>query len=573
MRVALAGNGASRGLALGRARIRTPHVLEVTQARIVADDVDAEIQRLHEAIERVRDEIAALRQQVPEAIARELGDFLDLHGMLLDDPELIDGLERMIREAHWTADYALRLQRDRLVAGFDELDDPYFRSRREDIDHVIGRVHAALHRESLGADGDAGDVLVCESVAPSELAQLSERGVVAVVAALGSSLSHSAILARSLHVPLIVGAADALSIINEGDVLLVDGATGEVVVAPDPADLRAFRTRQREEQRELRALSRLRHKPSRTRDGVDIRIHANADSREDAAHAVALGAEGIGLFRTEFLFMRDHRVPDEDEQFVVYRDLVLAMCGRPVTIRTLDLGADKAIGTGLDLGAEANPALGLRGIRLSLLREALFATQLRAILRASVYGPVRILLPMVSEREEITAVRDLIGRCRRSLDAEGTDVATNIPLGAMIEVPAAILTVERLLPQIDFAAIGTNDLVQYLLAADRNNASLGSLYSPLHPAVLKVVASCIRTCQRAGRQVTLCGEIAADPRFVPLLLALGLTDFSVHPASMLEVRGAIRDANLAELTQQRGRVLRCRDRSAVERLLPELAAH
>ncbi|MFT4197814.1 MAG: phosphoenolpyruvate--protein phosphotransferase [Pseudoxanthomonas sp.] len=567
MRRLLSGHGASRGSALGRARVRLPHVLEVAEQRIRARDVEDEISRLHAAVAAARAEMQDLRTRLHGALAREVGEFLDLHALLLDDPELLQGLDELIRSGRYGADYALRVQRDRLAGVFQNMDDAYLKSRMDDLDHVIGRIHAHLHSRAADPEGLAGEILVCDNVAPSELAQLQAQGVVAVVSAAGSPLSHSAILARSLHLPLVVGAAQALHKINDSDVLIVDGDTGALVVEPSAADLREFRQRLKEGERARRELDRLRGKPTRTRDGVDIALHANAESREDVARAHALGAAGIGLYRTEFLFLQRAELPSEEEQFLAYRDVVLGMAGRPVTIRTLDLGADKADRTGLALKGEDNPALGLRGVRLSLAHAKVFDTQLRAILRASGYGPVRVLVPMVAVREEVLLVRRRLHRLAAQLRRQGHEVAAEVPLGAMIEVPAAALCVDLVIDKVDFLSIGTNDLVQYLLAADRNNDALGELYSPLRPAVLRVLDHVLRAGRQAGKPVNVCGEIAADARLVPALLALGLEHFSLHPGTMLEVRKAIREADHAALRARAPVLLAARDRAGIERWL------
>jgi len=567
MRHALAGHGASKGNALGRARVRLPHALEVAEERIAADAVDAELRRLHTAIDAVRVEMRNMRSQLHGALAHEVGEFLDLHTLLLDDPELLQGLDDLVRKGLYGADYALRLQRDRLAAVFAGMDDAYFRSRVEDIDHVIGRVHAMLHKREADLQGVAGEILVTDAIAPAELSQLQAQGVMAVVTAGGSALSHSAILARSLHLPLVVGAPLALQQVNDGDVLVVDGASGEIVVEPNAADLRAYRTRLRDEKRERKQLHRLRREPSRTLDGVDVRLFANAESREDVAEAHALGAAGVGLYRTEFLFLQRNELPDEDEQFRAYRDVVLGMTGRAVTLRTLDVGADKADRTGLALTDEPNPALGLRGVRLSLARTEVFETQLRAMLRASGYGPLRILVPMVSVREEVVAVAKLLGRVARDLRREGHEIAEHVPLGAMIEVPAAALALSSFIGAVDFLSIGTNDLTQYLLAADRGNDALGELYSPLHPAMLKLLQQVIRTAKARGKPVAVCGEMAGDAALTPLLLALGLEEFSLHPGTLLEVRRAVRAHDLSALRAAAPALLRCRDRDAIQRWL------
>lgn len=567
MRQGLNGQGASRGNALGRARVREPHALEVAEARVAPEDAEAELARLHAAIEQVRGEIRAMRDQLHGALAHEVGEFLDLHTLLLEDPELLHGLDELVRTGLYGADYALRLQRDRLAAVFEGMDDAYFRSRIEDIDHVIGRVHAALHAHEAELQGIAGEILVTDAVAPSEIGRLQAQGVLAIVTSGGSMLSHSAILARSLHLPLIVNAPQALAAVNDGDVLVVDGASGEVIVEPNADDLRAHRARVREEKRERKQLRRLRREPSKTLDGVDIRLYANAETRDDVAEAHALGAAGIGLYRTEFLFLQGREIPGEDAQFRAYRDLVLGMTGRTVTIRTLDIGADKADESGLALRHEPNPALGLRGVRLSMARAGLLETQLRAIARASAYGPVRILVPMVSGREEIVAVRALLARVQRDLAREGFESAKGIALGAMIEVPSAAIALPVFARDLDFISIGTNDLVQYLLAADRNNDALGELYSPLHPAVLRLVHNVVRVARARGMPASVCGEIAGDARFTPLLLALGIEELSLHPSPLLEVRRAIRALDLGQLRARAPALLRARDRAGIERWL------
>ena len=564
MRHLLSGNAAARGSALGRARVRLPHALDVEETRIAADEVEAELARIHEAVDIVRTEMHTLRQRLHGALAHEVGEFVDLHALLLDDPELLQGIDELIRTGLYSADYALRLQRDRIAAVFEGMDDAYLRSRIDDIDQVIGRLHAALHRREADLQGVAGEILVTDTVAPAELAQLQSQGVVGVITAGGSPLSHSAILARSLHLPLVVGATQALLKVNDGDVLAIDGATGLVVLEPNAADLRAHHKRVTEAKRERRELNRLRREPSRTLDGIDIKLWANAESRDDVTESHALGAAGVGLYRTEFLFMGSSELPDEETQFRAYRDAVIGMTGRTVTIRTLDLGADKADKTGLALRDEPNPALGLRGVRLSLAREGLLRTQLRAMARASGYGPLRALVPMVSGYEEMRIVRTALDAVLFELRSEGYEVADHLPLGAMIEVPSAAISLPGFIGLCDFLSIGTNDLVQYLLAADRTNEALGELYSPLHPAVLRVLRDVVRIAARRGTPLAVCGEIAGDPLFTPLLLALGIGELSLHPATMLEVRRAVRGCDLAALRASTPALLRARDRAGIE---------
>jgi len=561
----LLGLPASRGSALGRARVRLPHVQDIGEKRVAAAAVEHELERLHRATDAARQEMRELRTRLQGALPAEVGEFLELHAMLLDDPELLTALDELVRSKRYSASHALRIQRDRLAQVFEGMEDAYLKSRMDDLDHVIGRIQSFLHKRTTTMKGLAGEILVCENVAPSELAQLQSQGVVGIVSSAGSVLSHSAILARSLHMPLVVAANAVLQKVSDGDVLILDGGSGEIVVDPGPDDLRQYRLRQRELAREQRELGRLRAKPTRTLDGAEITLLANAESHDDVAQAHALGARGLGLYRTEFLFMQRNQLPDEEEQFRVYRDTVLGMSGRPVTIRTLDLGADKADRTGLVLSSEENPALGLRGVRLSLARPKVSDTQLRAILRASGYGPLRILIPMLTTREEIMSVRRRLSRLAAILRNDGHEVAENIPVGAMIEVPAAAIALETFIDQVDFLSIGTNDLVQYLLAADRNNDAVAELYSPLHPAVLWLLRQVIETAQRHDTPVAVCGEMAGDARMTALLLALGLTEFSLHPATLLEVRRAIREVDLAALRLQAPQLLAARDRRGIER--------
>jgi len=544
----LHGHGAARGTALGRARIRLSHILEVAAQHIPADQATAELARLHAAIAQVRSELNTLRDQLHGALANEVGEFLDIHALLLDDPELLQGLDTLVKDEHCSADYALRRQRDRLAAVFEGMDDAYFRSRIEDIDQVIGRVHAALHQAEAEQQGASGEILVATSIAPGELVQLQKHGVLAVVTTTGSVFSHSAILARSLHLPLVVGASEALQQVNDGDTLLVDGGTGEIIIAPDARALHHFHTCQQAKAGPPPPARPAA--PARTRDGIPITLYANADSIADAHAARAQGVTGIGLYRTELLFLQCDDIPDEATQCAAYRELVSSMAGAPVTIRTLDIGADKADRSGIAVEGEANPALGLRGVRLMLARPELLRNQLRAIMRASALGPVRILLPMVSTREEVVAMRDAIARIRAELHTGGHAIADHTPLGAMIEVPSAALALPSWIDLVDFLALGTNDLVQYLLAVDRTNDALEALSTPLHPAVPRLLRRIVRTARAHAKPLSVCGEIAGDAHFTPLLLALGVEELSMHPDHLASVRHAIAQLDRSALRAQ-----------------------
>ncbi|HET7268568.1 MAG TPA: phosphoenolpyruvate--protein phosphotransferase [Oleiagrimonas sp.] len=571
MRQVLEGNVGARGMALGRARRVQTTKIRIDPTPLADHEIDDEIERLHQALETARDELLALRDKMHGSMAREAAEFVDAHNMLLSDPDLLRGLDTMVRDERMRAGAALKAQRDRLAAVFEAMDDPYLRSRSEDIDQVIGRVLGILARDSSHEErklaSRVGEILVAESIAPGDMASLAGRGLLGVVTVTGSAYSHSAILARNLSLPMLIGVGTAMSAIGDNDLVLLDGEAGQIIVHPASQDLARYRRWQRDTAREGKRLAALANAPTRTLDGVDIRLFANAEQPGDLATARAHGASGIGLYRSEFLFLQSKGLPSEDEQFSAYRNLVLAMGGLPVTIRTLDLGADKAGTAGLSVPDEDNPALGVRGVRLSLRHPVVFATQLRAILRAASYGPVRILVPMITQADELDAVRTLIEHCTRDLHNEGEEPPDNIPVGAMIEVPSAALTVRTLLKHADFLALGTNDLAQYLLATDRNNDALGKLYNPLQPALLRLIHHVINAGKRAGKPVSLCGEMGGDPLFTPLLLALGLTDFSMHPGQLLTIRDHIADLDRTRLRRLGPRILRAASREEVEAIV------
>jgi phosphotransferase system enzyme I (PtsI) len=561
-------------MALGRARLEQPSRYLIDERLLDASEIDGEIERLALALAAAREELRILREKVHGVMTREVAEFVDAHSLMLADREFTNGAFDIIRVGRYRASAALKMQRDSLVAVFESMDDPYLRGRKEDIDHVIARVQTNLQRDSSREErklaARTGEILVSDTVAPSELVPLAEHGVLGVVLSSGSPVSHGAILARSLHLPMIVAVHDALAHIQDDDLILIDGEQGEVIVHPMAQDLARYRTWQRYAAQKDKRLALLRDADTRTRDGVPIMLYANAESPADIAQARALGAAGVGLYRTEFLFLQRRELPNEEEQFLAYRDLALGMGGLPVTIRTLDLGADQADASGIALDGEENPALGVRGVRLSLRRPHLLASPLRAILRASAYGPVRVLVPMVTTAEEMHDVRRMLTDCERELRTSGHTIAACIELGAMIEVPAAALALPGIIRSVDFVAIGTNDLVQYTLAVDRNNDQLAALYDPLHPAVLKLIANTIMVAHKAGRHVTLCGEMAGDKHYTALLIALGLTDFSMHPALLLEVRETVNTLDHAALRAHAAALLRAPTRAKIEYALEKL---
>lgn len=573
-RLAIAATAAVRGMAVGRAQVVYPLRFEADTAPIDVEQVAQEIRAVGQAFGQARAEIDRLRGRVRGLYARELTEFIDAHALILDDPLFAEGVYEHIRRDRMSASAALKRHRDELAAAFGAIADPYLKSRIEDIDQVIARVHAALRRGDAApaprvaddAEG-AGVVLVCESLSPAELDAWHEQGLVAVVATRGSEYSHSAILARGLRIPYLCGAAGALDRIRDRELVLADGERGEAVVHPDPLDLARLREHQRQAARATRRRAALKRADTRTADGVAVSLWANAEQPADIVRARRMGAAGVGLFRSEFLYLRGEPAP-EDVQFKAYREAVLGMAGKPVTLRTFDLGADKA---GLAAAmSEANPALGLRGLRASLADRAAFVTQLRAMLRASAYGPVRILLPMVTALDEIATTRKLIAQCRAELAAAGHPVAEQVALGGMIEVPGAALLSYELAQAVDFLAIGSNDLVQYTLATDRNNASLGALYDPLHPAVIRLIYLVVENARQARKPLMLCGELAADARFTPLLLALGLGEMSMHPNALLEVRERIAGLSRKAMRSRVRRILAAANSAEIAGMVGEM---
>lgn len=570
-RTLLKGTGAARGLAAGPARVLESRELDIVERYLRSEEIDAELARLRQAFARARAELSQTRERVGAVLAKELREVIEAHLLMLDDPELTSGTEDMVRIGHYAADWALKVQRDRLAALFDSLDDPYLRARRDDIDQVLSRVIRLLQRGDA-PEGDLsraspGEIIVADDIAPDEVSRLHEAGVAALVTERGGLLSHTTILARALKLPLVIRVAGLRESVSTGDPMLLDGISGEVLLHPDAIDLEQHERRCRELLAAEMQRTRLRSLPSRTRDGVDVRLLANTELAADLAQARHAGAEGIGLYRSEFLFLNRGTLPSEDEQYAAYVELIRGMDGRSVTVRTLDLGADKAPRTGIRLQGEANPALGLRGLRLCMAHPEIFRTQLRALLRAAALGPLRILVPMVSSLAEVHAVRAEIERCHTALAREGHALPSRVALGAMIEVPAAALAARSLLRALDFASIGTNDLIQYTMAVDRGTDALGHLYEPLQPAVLELIARVIEAGRRWRKPVAMCGEMAANPAYTRLLLALGLREFSVHPASLLEVKSAIRDTELGRLRHWPRRLLAARDAAQVARLI------
>lgn len=547
----LNGTGIGGGIVIGRARVLASASRDVPRLRIETQAVSAEQARLSKALDQVRQELAALVRGLPEGAPAEAAALLEVHAMILDDPALSGAAHAAIAEHLWNAEWAMSAQAGQLAAQFEELADAYLRERGRDVQQVAERVLRAL--SGLGApDRVSGEpaIFVAADVSPADM--LSLRAALGFAIDLGGATSHAAILARSMNVPAVLGLGSAHTRVHDDDWLILDGDAGVLIVAPDETVLADYRRRQLEGEREQVRLRELRGVAARTLDGVEVALHLNLERPEEALEASESDAAGVGLFRSEFLFMNRSDLPGEDEQFEAYRKVVQAMRGRPVTIRTIDIGADKALDS---LAAPAssvapNPALGRRAIRYSLAQPDVFLAQLRAILRAAACGPVRLLVPMVAHHHEVDAVIRHIALAREQLREVGEIHDAPLPVGAMIEVPAAALCAGYFAHRLDFLSIGTNDLVQYALAIDRADHEVASLYDPFHPAVLKLVAMTIRAAREVGRPVSVCGEMAGDWQATKLLLGMGLTEFSMHPASLLRVKREILQSDASALAPQ-----------------------
>ena len=563
MSIQLFGMPVSRGVAIGRAVLVASSRVDVAHYFVPPERIGAEIERLRQARDTVAGEFDALKRDLPGDAPPELPALLDVHLMLLHDEALIGATRQWIVERHYNAEWALSAQLEVLARQFDEMEDEYLRERKADLEQVVERLLDALAREPgepapplhppglRDFGGEDPLVLVASDVAPADMLQFKHSVFTGFITDVGGRTSHTAIVARSMDIPAVIGAREASRLIRSDDWVVIDADAGVVIVDPSPIMLEEYRFRQRQSELERARLDRLRHTPSVTLDGETVELLANIERPQDADAALQAGAVGVGLYRSEFLFLnRGSDLPGEDEQFEAYRAAVHAMQGLPVTIRTVDVGADKPLErmTVQELRHEhvLNPALGLRAIRWSLSEPGMFRQQLRAILRASAYGKVRILVPMIAHLSEIRATFDAIARARRQLDDAGKTHAP-VEVGAMIEVPAAALRLQPFLQHFDFVSIGTNDLIQYTLAIDRADDAVSNLYDPWHPAVLTLIAAVIEQANAASRGVSVCGEMAGDPNFTELLLAMGLRSFSMQPAQIAAIKQRILRADTRRL--------------------------
>jgi phosphotransferase system enzyme I (PtsI) len=502
--------------------------------------------------------ISIIRQQIPEHTPKDIAAFIDTHLLMLQDEALSSAPVELIRQHHCNAEWALKLQQDALVQVFDAMEDPYLRTRRDDVEHVVRRVQQILLREEhqIGAlESDKGEprIILAVDLAPSDMVQLNSRNVAAIVTERGGPLSHTAILARGLGIPALVGVPRVHQYVHNDEQLIIDANNGSVLLNPDEELLKHYKSRQRIEKRARRELYKLKDQNSLSLDGIPITLHANIELSDDITALKRVGAAGVGLYRTEFLFMNRQNPPDEAEQYHTYRNTLRRLKGLPLTIRSLDLGADKEIIPGAT--ACTNPALGLRAIRLCLKEPELFLPQLRAILRASARGQVRLLIPMLTSIQELGQTLALIEQAKAELRREKKPFDPRIPIGAMIEVPAAAICADLFAQRLDFLSIGTNDLMQYTLATDRVDETVNHLFDPLNLGVLRLIQGVIKAGHKAKIPVSMCGEMAGDSRYTRLLLAMGLREFSMPPSSLLEVKQLIRESDIGKLQRKLGKLM------------------
>jgi len=571
--LSLPGLVVSKGIAIGRARVQQHGQLDIVEYVLPEEYIEEEVTRFQQALERARQQLKSIRARIPGNTPRDIASFIDTHLLMLEDEALAVAPLEIIRQHRCNAEWALKLQQDALVQVFDAMEDPYLRTRRDDVDHLVHRIqqfliHAEHPQSTFGSDREEARIVIAVDLAPSDIVLLHSHHIAAIVTERGGPLSHTAILARSLGIPALVGVNHVHQYLHNDELLVVDANNGAVLSGLDESALAFYRRAQKSERQARRALRQLKDEAAISRDHVTITLRANIELHEDINAARGVAADGVGLYRTEFLFMNRDSAPGEEEQFKTYRSTVRRLQGAPLTIRTLDFGADKELVPGST--SATNPALGLRAIRLCLKEPELFRPQLRAILRASAYGPIRLLIPMLTSASEIPQVMAHIETVKAELARERKRFDADIPVGAMIEVPAAAVCADIFAQAFDFLSIGTNDLMQYTLATDRIDEAVNHLFDPLNLGVLRLIESVLRAGEKYQTPVAMCGEMAGDPIFTPLLLAMGLREFSMPPASVLEVKHIIRHSDIGKLKHQIANLLSQDDASHIAQQLTEL---
>ena len=578
MSFTLHGLGVSGGIAIGRAMLMSHATLEVAHLTLAPRLIDKEIERFDAAIKAVKEELILMKESTEHAPA-ELNAFIDIHTMFLEDPELAEKPRDIIRERRCNAEWALVQQMEHLVDQFEQFDDLYLRERKFDVVQVVERVVKELlghpRRSGLKAPKSSKEealIVVAHDLSPADTIAFKDHRFAAFITDVGGATSHTAILARSMAIPAVLGLENARGLIRDGEKLIVDGLRGVIIINPDQRVLDEYQLRKEQIELEKTKLKRLKTAKSETIDGIPVQLFANIELPNDVPVALESGAEGVGLFRTEFLFLDRGDMPDEREQYEAYKKVVKGMGGRPVTIRTFDLGNDKDIrpNSSANDRVQTNPALGRRAIRLSLAEPRMFQTQLRAILRASKHGPIKLLIPMLAHAHEIDQTLAALEQAKSSLRGEKVTFDENIQVGGMIEIPAAALAIGLFLRRLDFLSIGTNDLIQYTLAIDRSDEQVANLYDPLHPAVLMLLAHTLSMAEKAEIPVSVCGEMAGDPELTRLLLGMGLRIFSMHPSQILKVKNRVLKADVNEIAPNVRKMLRLDEPGKLREALDKL---
>ena len=576
MSIVLHGFTAGKGIAIGRAHLILRGMTEVPQYNIIADELAAETTRFDNAIKASRRQLEQLRSAIPENAPTELGAFISLHLMLLTDATLSREPADIIQEQKINAEWALKLQTDKLSQQFDEIDDAYLRERKQDMLQVVERIHNNLVGQSNELNLETNlledTILIAHDLSPADTVHFKEQRIAGFVTDAGGPTSHTAILGRSLDIPSVIGLRNARDLISENEWVIVDGINGVLIINPDDTVLAEYRGHMREYKNRKRALNKLKKTAATTEDGLNIELLANIESTEDIKQLHGAGADGVGLFRSEYLYLNRDTLPTEDEQYEVYSTLIKKLKGKQLTIRTVDLGVDKNprwFGQNATPNGSLNPALGLTGIRLCLAEPVMFRTQMRAILRAAAHGKVNMMWPMVASLTELRQCIVHFETAKRQLAERGEEYG-EVSLGCMIEIPSAALTVGSLLKLVDFISIGTNDLIQYTLSVDRGDDSVSHLYQPGHPAVLKLLQHIIRTANRMGKSVSVCGEMAGDSTYTRLLLGMGLRRFSMNPSNLLTIKDIVLRSHTGRLEEESAKLMRNEDPEKTDNLIKEL---
>ena len=572
----LHGYAAGKGIAIGRAHLVVRGISELPQYHLPESELAGEVARFDAAVKATRKQLEQLRSAIPENAPAELGAFISLHLMLLGDVTLSREPADILQEQAINAEWALKIQTDRLSQQFDEIDDEYLRQRKQDMLQVVERIQKNLAGQSTELNLDANllddTILIAHDLSAADTLFFKDQRIEGFVTDIGGPTSHTAILGRSLNIPSVIGVGNARQLISEHEWVIVDGIQGVLIIDPDELVLAEYRLRLKHYRSRLRALNKIKKTAAATLDGEEIELFANIESADDVKALHNIGADGVGLLRTEFAYLNRDSLPEEEELYQLYSDIAKKLKGKPLTIRTVDLGVDKNprwFGTGGTPNSSLNPALGLTGIRLCHAEPVMFRTQMRAVLRAAVHGKLRIMFPMISSLSELKQSLTHLDTARKQL-AERQEAFGELEVGCMIEIPSAALTVSSLLKWVDFVSVGTNDLIQYTLSVDRSDDAVSYLYQPAHPAIIRLLAHIIRTANRMGKGVSVCGEMAGDTKYTRMLLGLGLRKFSMNINNLLDVKDVVLHSHTERLENEMAKLLRNEDPDKMDALLKKL---